>query len=42
MAQSKELNISPDLIAEAVKRALEKLGQGPGTGLGEIGHREVP
>ena len=32
MAQSKELNISPDLIAEAVKRALDKLGQGPGTG----------
>lgn len=27
MAQSKELNISPDLIAEAVKRAMDKLGQ---------------
>jgi len=33
MAQSKELNISPDLIAEAVKRAMDKLGQGSGTGL---------
>jgi len=27
MAQSKELNISPDLIAEAVRRAIGKLGQ---------------
>lgn len=32
MAQSKELNISPDLIAEAVKRAMDKLGQGSETG----------
>ncbi len=32
MAQSKDMNISPEVIAEAVKRAMAALGQGSAQG----------